>query len=219
MGVCELCTELRSPISAKAWNQPLFESPNFVALPSLGSLIEGWVLLVPKHHFISLGEVSGAMLSEMNKFKEFLCSVLNECYGTVSVFEHGPSAARRTVGCGVDHAHLHLVPLRFDLCTGVSSFLPSGVTWTNAGIEKCQEAYSQGLDYLYLEQPIGFGRIATHNEFGSQLFRQAIAAQIGIQDEYNWRKYRQMPTVMATIQRLKTWAASKSHDDRPVLVA
>lgn len=219
MGACKLCSELESRTSAKVWNEPLFESPNFVALPSVGALVEGWVLLVPKRHFISFGVVPGSMLAEMNEFKEFVCSVLGQCYGTVAAFEHGPSAASRTVGCGVDHAHLHLVPFPFDLAAEVAPFLPSGVNWVSAGVEKCQEAFGQGEDYLYLEQPIGSGRIVTHDKFGSQLFRRAIAARIGVSDQYNWRENEQLPTVMATIQRVRAWASIGAFERQSDLVA
>ncbi len=219
MSACELCSELESRTSTKAWNEPVFESPNFVAVPSLGALIEGWVLLVPKRHFISFGAVPGSMLAEMNEFKAFLCSVLGQCYGTVSAFEHGPSAAYRAVGCGVDHAHLHLVPLLFDLLAEVSPFLSSGVTWASGGIEQCQDAYGRGQDYLYLEQPIGSGRIATHDKFGSQLFRRAIATRIGVRDQYNWREYEQLPTVMATIQRVRALVSAGAPHGRSDLAA
>ncbi|CBE67510.1 protein of unknown function [Candidatus Methylomirabilis oxygeniifera] len=210
MGACKLCSELESRTSA--WNQPLFESPNFVALPSLGALIEGWILLVPKRHFISFGAVPGSMLAEMNEFKGFLCSVLGQRYGTATAFEHGPIAAGRTVGCGVDHAHLHLVPLLFDLLAEVSPLLPSGVRWANAGIEECQDAYGRGQDYLYLEQPICSGWIATHDQFGSQLFRRAIATRIGVRDQYNWREYEQLPTVMATMQMVRALVSTGAAD-------
>lgn len=217
MSTCKLCSELE--LRTSAWNQPLFESPNFVALPSLGALVEGWVLLIPKRHFISFGAVPASMLAEMNEFKGFLCSVLSQCYGTATAFEHGPSAAGRTVGCGVDHAHLHLVPLLFDLLAEVSPFLPSGVRWANARIEECQDAYSRGQDYLYLEQPICSGRIVTHDKFESQLFRRAIATRIGVRDQYNWRVYEQLPTVMATMQMVRALVSSGAADGRSGLAA
>jgi diadenosine tetraphosphate (Ap4A) HIT family hydrolase len=205
MNICRLCPELATNASVKAWNTPLFESLNFVALPSVGALVEGWLLLAPKRHFISLGALPDPLLPEMGEFKEFLCSVLTQCYGTVTAFEHGPSAAGRTLGCGVDHAHLHLVPVAFDLSNEVSPLMPKGATWTPAGIDDCRAAYLRRADYLYLEQPIGSGRIATHESFGSQLFRRAVASHIGAPHRYNWREFEQLPTVMATIRRIRKW--------------
>ena len=205
MNTCRLCSELAPCAFVKAWNTPLFESLNFVALPSVGALVEGWLLLAPKRHFISLGALPNPLLAEVGEFKEFVCSVLTQCYGTVSAFEHGPSAAGRALGCGVDHAHLHLVPVAFDLSKEVSPLMPKGATWTSASIHDCRAAYLRGEDYLYLEQPIGAGRIATQERFASQLFRRAVASHIGAPQEYNWREFEHLPTVMATIRRIRKW--------------
>ena len=204
MTTCNLC--LGNPTGVvRPWNEPLFESRNFVALPSLGALVEGWLLLVPKRHFISLGALPDSMLDEMQAFKQFLCSVLTACYGTVSAFEHGPSAATRAVGCGVDHAHLHLVPIPFDLSVATKPLLATEITWKHADMEDCKAAYQRQDDYLYLEQPISSGRLAVHERFGSQIFRRAIASQLGVPDEYNWHEYDQLPIVMATIQTVRSW--------------
>lgn len=204
MTTCNLC--LRHPSGVgQPWNEPLFESRNFVALPSLGALVEGWLLLVPKRHFISLGALPDSMLDEVQAFKQFLCSVITACYGTVSAFEHGPSAATRSVGCGVDHAHLHLAPIPFDLFAEVKPLLPSEIIWVQAGISECKAAYQRQNDYLYLEQPISSGRLAVHEGFGSQIFRRAIASQLGIPDEYNWREHDQLSKVLATIQTVCSW--------------
>jgi diadenosine tetraphosphate (Ap4A) HIT family hydrolase len=205
---CRLCSQLAPQETAREWNRPLFESLNFVALPSVGALVEGWLLLVPKRHFISLGGLPGSLLAEFGEFKELLCSVLGQCYGTVSAFEHGPTAAGRALGCGVDHAHLHLVPLLFDLSNEILPLMPSGAAWKPAGIDDCRAAYLRGEDYLYFEQPIGSGRIATHDRFGSQLFRRAVASHIGIPQQYNWREFEQEPIVMATIRRIRAWQES-----------
>ena len=204
MSACNLC--LRSTLGVgQPWNDPLFETQNFVALPSVGALVEGWLLLLPKRHFISLGALPDSMLNEMHAFKEFLSSVVVACYGTVIAFEHGPSADRRAVGCGVDHAHLHLAPISFDLSSEVRSLLPSGITWVPAGIDVCKTAYQRGRDYLYLEQPIGTGHLIMHDSFGSQLFRRAIASHLGVPEEYSWREYDQAPKVVATIQKFHSW--------------
>ena len=207
MKICKICSELGARDSADWWNIPLFESPNFVALPSLGALVEGWLLLVSKNHFVSYGAMPDSLIEELNEFKDSLSSILKGCYGSVVAFEHGPSMSSRSVGCGVDHAHLHLVPLQFDLEIEVSPFLPGNTKWNAAGIQECQDAHDRGEDYLYLEQPSGAGRIATHNQFGSQLFRRAIATHIGLPDQYNWRSYAHFSNVQATIQRLRPWTS------------
>ena len=162
MTKCRLCLGVRgsSSLPGPEWNTPLFESPNFVALPSLGALVEGWLLLVPKQHFIAMGALPESLCDEMTAMKQLLWSALQECYGTSCAFEHGPSASLRDVGCGVDHAHLHFVPTSFDLPSAVSNFVPVNTSWRTGGVEDCRVAYENGEDYLYLEQPLGRGRIA-----------------------------------------------------------
>ncbi|MCK9365483.1 MAG: hypothetical protein M0P74_18015 [Syntrophales bacterium] len=201
---CRLCSDLLYQGSAKSWNEPLFESPNFVALPSLGALVEGWLLLVPKKHFICMGALPDSVATEMQEVKHFLCSVLQQYYGQVAAFEHGPSRPNCSVGCSVDHAHLHLVPVAFDLSSAAAPFLPKDVHWSAAGLKECRTAFGQGEDYLYFEQPIGAGRIARHKDFESQIFRRAIAMQTGAFNQFNWREYPQLPNVSATINKLRT---------------
>ena len=203
MNSCRMCFDLLLQGPIKAWNEPLFESPNFIVLPSLGALVEGWLLLVPKKHFICMGALPDSVASEMHEMKNFLCSVLQQYYGEICAFEHGPSRANLNVGCGVDHAHLHIVPVAFDLASAVTSFLPEDTFWSEAGLEECRASFGRGEDYLYLEQPIGAGRIATHHAFESQLFRRAIAARIGALTQFNWREYPQLPKVAATINRVR----------------
>ena len=36
----------------------LFESANFVVVPTVGSIIPGWLLVVPRSHFLSVGSTS-----------------------------------------------------------------------------------------------------------------------------------------------------------------
>lgn len=216
---CRLCSDLLRQGSVKAWNEPLFESPNFVALPSLGALVEGWLLLVPKNHFICMGALPDSVAAEMQEMKHILCSALQQIYRQVCVFEHGPSKPNCSVGCGVDHAHLHVLPVTFDLASAVAPFLPENVHWSEAGMEECRAAFRRGEDYLYFEQPIGEGRIATHKGFESQLFRRAIATHIGAPNQFNWREFPQFPNVSATIDKVRVRGGNVfSWVDRPEVV-
>ena len=180
MTSCRLCPDRLLHTPNEVWDKPLFESQNFVVLPSIGALVEGWLLLVPKKHFICIGALPDSLADEMQEMKHFLCSALQQSYGQVCAFEHGPSRANLSVGCGVDHAHLHIVPVAFDLASVAKPLLPKDLLWTYTGMEGCRIAFRRGEDYLYVEQPIGVGRIATHQGFGSQLLRRAIATQIGV---------------------------------------
>ena len=55
MADCILCSELAVSAEKAPWSAPLVETENFVVVPSLGALVEGWLLIVPKAHHISYG--------------------------------------------------------------------------------------------------------------------------------------------------------------------
>jgi len=200
---CALCSSIAAP--REAWDRPLFESTHFIALPSLGSLVEGWLLLMPRQHFISVGALTPNLHEELATFKLDVCARLNSVYGDVCAFEHGPCAPGRQVGCGVDHAHVHLVPLGFDLVDAARDHLPR-VEWQPAPWSACTPVVAHQLDYLFVEQPIGVGRIAVAPQFGSQILRRVIASRIGRPDEFNWRTHHQASSIDRTINSLRPMA-------------
>ena len=206
MSDCCFCSTLVSDELSESWNNPLLESANFAVLPSLGSLVEGWVLIVPKKHFICTGALPISLVHEMKCLKADVSARLGSLYGELCAFEHGPSVAARSVGCGVDHAHLHIVPLNVDLVSAAAPFLPHGTEWLPAASESCRVAFEKGQDYLYVEQPLGSGGlIATHPNFGSQVFRKAIASSLGAPEQFSWREHPQIQIVERTI---RTFSAS-----------
>ena len=200
MRTCQLCPGQ----SAKPWNVPLVQSANFRVLVSLGALVEGWVLLVPNEHFLSMGAVPSRLIPELQTLKKRVCERLTSIYGPICAFEHGPAKARRNVGCGVDHAHLHLVPIAFDLATAAAPYLPQNSRWERADQALCEAAARDGEDYIYIEQPINRARILRHQDLGSQILRRAIAAHIGISDDFNWRTHPQIENVNRTIRALES---------------
>jgi len=202
MSSCCLCSNIASPQLNEIWNKPLLESEHFVVLPSLGSLVEGWLLIVPKKHFLNMGAIPVEFMQELQSVKLSVGHLLKAKYGSVCTFEHGPSKPNKKVGCSVDHAHLHMVPISFDLVQAAAAFMPQDASWVDARPESCRAAFGSGNDYLYVEQPIGCGRIAVHSGFGSQVLRKAIAAGIGKLDRSSWRDYPEIEVVARTIQTL-----------------
>jgi ATP adenylyltransferase len=202
MNGCSFCM-LTVRKGAEDWNQPLLESDHFMVLPSLGALVEGWLLIVPKSHLISMGELSKALESEFLALKCEVVQLVENLYGSAATFEHGPSATKHQVGCGVDHAHLHVVPVAHDLEAAVAPFLPTDAQWNNADLQSCRDAFRAGTDYLYLESRTRRGRILVHDQLGSQLFRRAIAQSIGAEGQFNWRQHPQFVNTSKTIDSVR----------------
>jgi len=203
---CSMCRAFvagHSSAPARVWDTVLAETRSFVVCPTVGSVVEGWLLVLPREHTLCLGALSQEKLEELADLKSAVAAVLKAAYGPVAVFEHGPCLPSQAVGCGVDHAHLHMVPTAHDLEVGAGSVSPIPLSWKRvSGIEAARDYYMRGLPYLYLEQPIGTARMATHPELPSQLFRRVLAAYAGKPGRWDWRSFAYAGKVARTVRTL-----------------
>lgn len=164
-----------------AVEQPLLTRNNFDIVPSVGSLVEGWLLAVPRRHVVALAELS---VNEQHRFVSLIkdiTRILEHEYGPVVAFEHGPAQPKRGAGCGIDHGHLHLVPTDADLKSGVAAFqFNFELLWKEASWPwKARTAHQNGNDYLFLREQDGKSWIAESREpIPGQLFRRVLAAHI-----------------------------------------
>lgn len=189
--------------SRPAWDTVLFESPNFVALPTVGALVKGWLLIVPRKFHLCYGALDESLFAEFESFKSEVVSAVENCFGQVAVFEHGPASKLRSSGCGVDHAHVHVVPTEIDLVQAASK-LQDSLNWQEVpSLRSSRSIFTQGVDYLYVEQPIGAGFICCHSSFPSQLMRRVIANFLGAPERYDWRRHPMLENVLATISELQ----------------
>lgn len=201
MKVCTLCFD-HEPISGiEVWNEPLYATPNFFVVPSLGALVEGWVLIVPREHCISFGALPDALHEEFFDVKETVAAELESRYGALCVFEHGPSQSHQKVGCTVDHAHLHMLPFADDLPMMARSLLPPNAIWRRGNLRDCQNAFQSRQDYLYVEKRGEEGHVILHPHFESQIFRRAIATHLNMPDQFDWRSNPQIENVLRTIRQ------------------
>jgi ATP adenylyltransferase len=197
--------------SRTLWDTPLFESQSFVAVPSVGALVEGWFLVVPRTRVLSFAEIPNSQISELQEFLQEIASVVESAYGPVSLFEHGPSMRGSTIGCGVDYAHLHLVPVSCDLISGARQISPN-IKWTEVnGFEGIRRYAGSHNGYWFVQQPFGSGPcqvgVYTSGDGVSQLFRRVIANHLGQSLQYDWKNESGQSLVAATVNRLRDIAA------------
>jgi ATP adenylyltransferase len=203
MAYCELCNQFSVKAGRDPWNEPLIASEHFMVIPSLGALVEGWVLIVPKEHYISMGALPTELQKEFDEIELKARHVLKTSYQKpIVAFEHGPSAAKHGTGCGVDHAHLHLVPTDCDLFSYVRPFVSPSLEWKICTRECLAAAYSAGMDYLFLQHEGEAPLMATAQDFGSQVFRKALSSFLGMENQFSWREYPRYAIVKQTILTL-----------------
>lgn len=188
------------------WDQVLLETEHFVVVPSVGALVPGWLLIVPRRSVLAVGALDDESVSELDGIKQVLFQLLRREFGSACAFEHGPSARGQSVGCSVDHAHLHVVPAPCHLIDASVNFVNGCLKWEPAsGLLSTMERFRMGRSYLYVEQADELPQIADAEAAPSQLFRRAIARHLGITDQYDWRLNPMTENVLATVACLRRW--------------
>jgi ATP adenylyltransferase len=182
----------------------IWEDAAVVVMPSLGPLAPGHVLLFTKTESISFGAMGVDKPSKMQlvlEWKDQLVELLSQQYGRAClVFEHGPCCRGGKVGCGVDRAHLHLVPCEDHV---VDSVINCGLRWESvSGLDAARRAAEDGVDYYYLEwlNDAWISRVDGPSE--SQYLRRVISAAHGTPEQWDWRSYPRAKIVEATLDTL-----------------
>lgn len=188
------------------WDTPVFESDSFVVVPTVGALVEGWLLVVPRRRTLCYARLPAAMFSELKHFLDEIVPIVEESYGPISLFEHGPSATGSPVGCGTDYAHLHLVPVKCDLRMGAAQ-ITSNIRWNKIGsFEEVRDRVADGAGYWFLQQPYGSGECnigsCSDAEPISQLFRKVIATSLGTPEAFDWKEDLGADRIAATVETL-----------------
>lgn len=92
-------------------NTILFESKNFYVIPAKGALVEGYVMIVPKGHYLSFAALPPELLKEALQVLQDIKSIFAHIFGDeFVVFEHGTGAQGSKHEKSIVHAHLHVVP-------------------------------------------------------------------------------------------------------------
>jgi diadenosine tetraphosphate (Ap4A) HIT family hydrolase len=192
---CRLCT-LGPDELVVAANDEAF------AIPSYGGFIEGWTLVVPRHHIPNSASASPESAKLLDDLVDEMIGRVRDAYGDVVVFEHGAATMGRPASCGVDHAHIHVVPARTtDLRALVSDeavqpyrWTPHTRPWLGAGIATASD------DYIWIADETG-SWVARTPDLPSQLVRKALAKAVSV-PIWNWRDDHCIEAYQATAAKL-----------------
>lgn len=167
--------------SNELWDTPVVSTPNYLIVPSKGSIVPGWLLVVSTNHELSLGTLNEARRQRILEGVNVAREILANHFGAATVFEHGPSRLDSPLACGINHLHVHVASLSFSLRAATDRLFPQSLSW-----HACCEQYSalenypkDRRDYLLLHEP---GQMPLHAAPPfplRQIFRRAIASATG----------------------------------------
>lgn len=197
---------LRSPSGGREpWDEVLDESASFVVFPSLGSMVAGWLLIMPRRPVLNLRQLTGSEQDELNELVSRVGSKMGAFPGDLYLFEHGNEMVGGPVGCGVDQAHLHLVPLSIDLLTAAREWRDESMQWTEcydaAAFASVIPAYGE---YVSIWRPRdNAGLSGTMLEPQSQWVRRVIAAKLGRDEAWDYKAHPDVKNLLETVQVMR----------------
>ena len=192
----------------------IHENEDYYVVATLGQIVGGYVIIVPKAHIPCLGDVSCRGMAEMNlvntiyKTKRAITlEYFRDCFSLtnrVLMFEHG------IVGQTVKHAHLHLLPADVDLTPRVRADFPAAeIQNISAGDLSVQGCYIERKEpYLFWSTPDGGGMICWNPPAPPMYLRLITAELLGFPERGNWRdmdRATDNKLLSETIRRLKSY--------------
>ena len=88
MKTCRFCDIANEAVN-RSEDTIFAENNEFFAISSIGALVEGWTLIVPRMHCCSMKDIYGD--KEFIEFANKIAKALKACYGPIIAFEHGPN--------------------------------------------------------------------------------------------------------------------------------
>jgi len=91
----------------------LYQNKNFISIVDLGSMIEGYALIICKNHINSMGELTEKEFDDFNDIQNYVRKGLKKIYNKDCIcFEHGSGRNNQSeAASSVKHAHFHMVAI------------------------------------------------------------------------------------------------------------
>ncbi len=179
----------------------LARGDDWVVAPTLGAIVPGWLLLIPKKESLNFKDWSAISKKTPSELVEEVCCNIGLEKSEVIWFEHGPALDGSLVGCGVDYAHIHILinpPFSFDQFAKSAS-QDAGLKWTASQPEGVYGGLSDHVSYVLACNDKKALFAENVEEIGSQFFRRVIAKLAGVSHEWNYREFPHIANVQATI--------------------
>ncbi|QOT72016.1 HIT domain-containing protein [Sphingobium fuliginis] len=190
----------------KPWDKIVCESESFVAFPSLGSMVAGWLLIVPRRPLLNLRLLTNVERSELHNFISTVVAKVDAFPGRAYAFEHGNDTIGGPVGCGVDQAHLHIVPLEFDLLKAAREKLDDNMQWTDHDNAANFDATIPDFgEYVSIWSPGDrHGLTGVMREPRSQWVRRVIAEKLGREQAWDYKAHPDIQNLTKTVEVFHT---------------
>ena len=176
----------------------LFETRHFYIMLSLGPVTEGYLLINSKIHYDSIGD-------EFDDLVERVRQIQARAYGACIFYEHGRAGSclqysEPSLHCY--HAHLHCVPVNFDINHLIRNTTPT--VFVNS-YKEFRAAYQQcEKPYLFVhdrQMKIHF----ISQDIRKQYLRYLVSSQLGQEHLWDWTKYERREIIHSARKKLQPY--------------
>lgn len=183
----------------KIENTILDETNHFYILPTVGSLVDGYILVVSKRYINSMSELTKNEMDEYNFIIKKYRNIFRDIYGKYPiVFEHGSPVSDNSIRANsVIHAHSHIVN---------HAYLdePKIIKRLNfKPIQRIEDIKSNENYIMYINN--NFKYVTYNFEPISQLMRKLIAKDLKYEDKFDWKKEKFMDNIIKTVLKVKEY--------------
>jgi ATP adenylyltransferase len=158
------------------YDSVLLDLGEVVVAPTLGSIVPHWVLAIPKSRSDNMSQWCGKDRAAPLKYIREITRLLERVENSVIWFEHGPSTRGSVTGCGIDHAHIHILlqpPFEFSQFKA-AAIDGSSLAWEH-GHGNPYDSVARDESYLVASSGGEFILARSVETAGSQFFRRVIA--------------------------------------------
>lgn len=199
---CIFCERLVIGPSNAPWDTTIAETDKYTIVPTKGSLVPGWLLVVSKRHALCSGELPPGDFSCLEHAIGVAREFVERHFGPATIFEHGPKFPGTSLGCGVDHLHFHVAPLKFSLVEAVASVVPNA-EWTKAeGLPTLRALHRAGIGYAVVREPDADMFWFQPPSSIRQPLRRAIANRLGIPELFDYSAHPHVGNVLRTLEHV-----------------
>ena len=196
---CQKFDEKLSYMVHPIFDKIIWKNESFVLIPAKGSLVEGYLLIIPIKHYYSLADLPPNILSNLSKIKSIIRRILTEYFTRPIFFEHGALSQTNLAGSSIRHAHLHCVPFQVDLTHRLQ------LSHRLRRIDKFEDIANQLMinqSYIYFENQDQGKFIFDDVSVPSQYLRRVIAEELGISDQWDYAIFPFEQKVISTLKVL-----------------
>jgi len=189
---CCLCGEFLTGTFPKIYNEfyPIksricLETNDFVVIPSISPIVKGHLLVLPKWHISNMSMLSGEELPLFLNIVKRIIS-FDDYKDGYFVFEHGVGDDGFS-GCGIDHAHLHIMPMKAELTRRIMARV--ALLFCVQACDKVEGFFcnrENNGSYLLYGDSLARMFYCLNEYIPSQFIRKIIAEEMGI-DSGDWK--------------------------------